>query len=251
MRWLNLLAVAGAVIVASTEAMADFGPQQGNCPNAAGCYELSGDISELDALAVRTMVEDLQRRKVSRPYVMLNSRGGDVDAALSIGRDLRKVRAIATMGEMHICYSSCVFVLSGATQRAVGGSVGIHRPYSERTGLIDVDQAQREYTRLTQTAKRFLAEMNLPGELYEAMVRIPPEEIRVLNSFELSAFGLNTPDPVEQDFFDSIGAKQYNLTKQEYLSRKAREKQTCGAVLQTGDVDAYNACVDRVMRTGQ
>lgn len=249
-RYAQLFLVA-CLATTTSDGWANFARRTGNCPAPAGCYELSGAITDVDALAVRTMTQDLEKRHLVTPHVRLNSPGGSVGAAMAIGRNFRKIRAIATMGEAHICHSACVFVLAGATQRAIGGSVGIHRPYSELTGLLDIEKAQSEYTRLSQASKLFLREMNLPEELYEAMVRTPPEEIRLLDRNELSAFGLNKTDPVEEDFFNSLGAQKYGLTKQEYLRRKSHTKQACNSALQSGNVNAYNDCGERVMRTGQ
>ncbi|MHB1401348.1 MAG: COG3904 family protein [Thiobacillus sp.] len=199
------------------------------------------------------MAQGLVERRPSAPQVSvsLDSRGGSVDAAIEIGRNLRKIRAIATMGEDNVCFSACVFILAGATQRLIGGSVGIHRPYSEQTGVININEAQREYSRLSQKAKTFLRDMNIPEDLYESMVRIPPEEIRLLDSQELSAFGLNQPDPVESHFHDSLYSQQYGLTKQDYLRRKSLSKKVCNSALQSGNASAYNACNDRVMKTGK
>lgn len=244
------LFLAACLATTTSHGWANFSQRTGYCPAPAGCYELSGGITGADAIAVQTMTQDLERRRLTTPQIVLNSSGGSIDAAMAIGRNLRKIRALATMGEVQICYSACVFVLAGATQRAIGGAVGIHRPYSERTGLLDIDKAQSEYTRLSQASKAFLREMNLPEELYEAMVRTPSEEIRILHRSELSAFGLNKTDPVEEDFFNSLGAQKYSLTKQEYLRRKSRSKQVCNSVLQSGNATAYYACDERVMRTG-
>lgn len=243
--------IFGALLLFSFDAIADFTPSNRGCTSAAGCYELSGEITQSDALAVRSIAANIQKKNISHPTMFLNSRGGDVYAAMSIGRDLRKIRAVAVMVHGSTCFSSCVFVLAGATQRLVGGKVGVHRPYSEQTGAINAGDAQRRYTALMQDSKNFLKEMNIPGELYEAMVRIPPEKIHILNDFDLANFGLNRIDPVEEDLFDSLAAKRYGITKREYLRRKAQKEVECDAIIQTGNAEAYRACGDRVMRAGK
>jgi hypothetical protein len=59
----------------------------------------------------------------------INSRGGDVAAAMAIGRMLRKENA--WLGVNGVCISACVLILAGAVDRQIGKSdaVGIHRPY--------------------------------------------------------------------------------------------------------------------------
>lgn len=240
------------LISTTTKSYADFVPYDPNCPIRAGCYSLSGEITNRDVLAVHAMIQNLQTRKInSNPLVKLNSSGGDIDAAIEIGRSLRKTGAVATIGKSDVCFSACVFVLAGAPQRAIFGSVGIHRPYSLRTGDISIEDAQRDYTRLMHLSKSYLIEMNLPDALYEAMIRTPPEELRVLDEYELANFGLNSIDPVQQEVSDSFDAKQYGLTKQEYFHRKVLSKQICDSVLQTGDGNGWNQCNERVMRTAQ
>lgn len=202
---------------ATTESFADFAPDQNNSDG----YLLSGEITNLDAQAVRTMIQDRQARKMRSPLVTLNSHGGSIYAAMDIGRNLRKIRATAILGQIRECSSACVFVLAGATQRMVYGSVGIHRPYNPSTERVSMEEAQREYTQLMRLSKSYLTEMNLPQELYEAMVRTPPEELRLLDQKELTNFGLNKTDPVAQDFYDSASAKHFSITKQELWRRQA------------------------------
>ena len=231
----------------------NFQSPPGTCSNPSGCYVLSGTITGEDATRVNTVVNDLVGRKLSTPMIWLDSPGGSVDAAILIGRNLRRARAIAAIGEKGNCLSACVFVLAGATQRVVGGIVGIHRPYDAGSAIKTFDETQRDYTRLARDAKVFLAEMNLPEQLYEAMVRIPPEEMRRLEEHELATFGLNKVDPVYEDYRDSQVAKQFGVSKQVYLQRKALSKTKCDMVLQQSgsDISAYTACDDRVMRTGR
>ena len=68
--------------------------------------------------------------------VRLDSLGGDVDTALSIGRIVRADKAaVAVLGDGR-CLSSCVFVLAGGAIRYVAGPVGIHRPFAPEARLL-------------------------------------------------------------------------------------------------------------------
>jgi hypothetical protein len=79
-----------------------------------------------------------------------------------------------------------------------------------------------------ETAVRvYLREMNLPEQLFEAMVRVPPEEIRILSDKELEAFGLSGTDPVEQDYIDAIDASYYGISKTECIRRRASVYKFC------------------------
>lgn len=239
--------IAGWFFFTSFSAKADFVAMHQNCNNLAGCYVLSGEITKQDALAVREITEESLGQNLSHPQILLNSKGGDVYAAFSIGRDIRKIQGAAIVTMDSVCYSACVFILAGATQRLVGGSVGIHRPYRNNTELVSIDEAQSQYTMLMKDSKKFLEEMNLSGELYEAMVRISPEQIRILSDNELSAYGLNRIDPVQDDYYDTVGAGSYGITKQEYLARKYKKDTVCERFVQAGDQDAFQECSERVM----
>ena len=75
----------------------------------------------------------------------------------------------------------------------------------------------------------------------------------MLEDYQLAAFGLNKVDPVYEEYRDSLAAKQFGISKQVYLQRKALSKTKCDIVLQQsgGDINAYTTCDDRVMRTGR
>jgi hypothetical protein len=63
----------------------------------------------------------------------INSQGGDVNAAIAIGRMFRKERAHLQVNENSVCISACVLILAGAVERPVSGAIGIHRPYLRTT----------------------------------------------------------------------------------------------------------------------
>ena len=235
----------------SGKTLARFSVVSENCTVRSGCYQITGEIGDDDATKVQALVQDLRKRDMATPMFFLNSVGGSVQASLRIGRELRKVKAIAVVDREHSCLSACVFVLGGATQRVVTGKVGIHRPYSPSARNLTFEETQREYTSLPRAAKGFLSEMNLPEDLFEAMVRVPPETIRILNVAELSSYGLSRPDPVWQEVMDANYARQYGISKQTYLQRKALAEQMCSQFRKSGNSAAYSECDERVLRTGQ
>lgn len=224
------------------------------CPSSQSeCHEISGLITQKDLQQVRTITERVERRgNKATHFFRLNSKGGDIDAAIGIGRELRKISAVAAVTDNSVCLSACVFVLAGAVQRLVGGRVGIHRPYSSRTDLQDYSVVQKEHKRLANTARAFLEDMNLPSHLYDAMLRVPPEQIRVLSTKELSDYGLDQSDPVEQELVDSAEARKYGLSKLEFIQRKGEVQAACASEWtqgqRTGDFKAYFTCRDQILR---
>ncbi|BAO31030.1 hypothetical protein SUTH_03257 [Sulfuritalea hydrogenivorans sk43H] len=158
--------------------------------------------------------------------VSLDSEGGDLYAAMAIGRMFRKARVWAQVGWSGKCMSSCVILLAGAVKRSTfdGGPVGIHRPYSIDTNAISFEALQTKTTKLGADVSAYLREMNIPESLYENMKQIPPETIRVLSYSELKTFGLYDSDPVFSELNDNSEAHLARVTKGEYLSRKAQSK---------------------------
>lgn len=159
-------------------------------------------------------------------WVNLESEGGDVYAAMAIGRMFRKARVWALVGWSGKCMSSCVLLLAGAVKRSTfdGGPVGIHRPYSTSTGSGSFEELQTKTTKLGVDVAAYLQEMNIPSSLYESMRLIPPESIKILGLSELEKFGLYDNDPVFAELNDNSEAKLARISKQEFMSRKAQSK---------------------------
>jgi hypothetical protein len=66
-------------------------------------------------------------------FLTLDSTGGDVDAALQIGRIIRKNEGIINVREHYKCYSSCALIYIAGVQRSNFGVIGLHRPYLAST----------------------------------------------------------------------------------------------------------------------
>lgn len=256
----NFLAAFLALLSASycTHAVASFetsdaSPADGRkfCIQQEKCARLRGEITDHDAFSLDQWIQSLPKKGPS-PTLEVDSYGGNLKAAIHIGRTLRQYKAMIRLWLPGKCLSACVFILAGAPNRIALGQIGVHRPYSNRTGQVDIGVLQREYTELSQLAKEYLREMNISDELFELMVRTPAEQIRVLSPQEVALFGLNQNDPVYQEWVDSIGAKQYGTSKQEYLRRKVLSNQLCVPILEkTKNYEKWNGCEQRVMTTGK
>jgi hypothetical protein len=63
--------------------------------------------------------------------VLLNSEGGDVAAAMSIGRMVREAQIVTAIHERSVCASACILILSGGVWRYARDDtrLGLHRPY--------------------------------------------------------------------------------------------------------------------------
>jgi hypothetical protein len=69
---------------------------------------------------------------------ILGSEGGDLAAALAMGRYLRAMNFDVVILPDAVCYSACVFLLAAGIDKKVQGHVGIHRPYFTSGGTGSV-----------------------------------------------------------------------------------------------------------------
>lgn len=163
--------------------------------------------------------------------LMLNSEGGDLTTAIEIGRLVRRwPNSSVLVTEDSKCFSACVFVLAGGLHRRVDGKVGIHRPFNATTNSNTFESSQKTFRTLEQSAKAFLKDMNVPTSLYDEMMSVPPQKLRLLTEQELVRFGIGQSDPAYQDNSDAEAARAYGLDKEAYLYRKERADRICEAL---------------------
>lgn len=235
----------------------------------AGAFVLSIDglavhlVGEISVKDVVELKKHVGRSPVRKIVLYANSRGGDWEAAMDLGRALRASQSAVMVVNDSICMSACVLVLAGATTRIVDESakVGIHRPYSQSTKPLTFDEAQVRYRLLETKTKQYLKAMNMPDSLWDALVATPPEKVRFLSLTELEAFRLTGKDPALQEVEDAENARKQGLTKEVYFVRKNQVWPKCGSLFPTqeeidrpGDalalrkLTAYGACELAVLR---
>lgn len=175
------------------------------------------------------------------------SPGGDVEAAVRVGRVLRKQATHATLEGP--CASACVLMYAGAVRRAVlvwGNDrvIGLHRPYS----LTPSASFQSEQTRVNAYSakiRQYLTEMNIAPDLYEAMVRVPPEDVRWVNAKELADLGMPEWDPVYMEYMAGKRASELGLSREE-LNRRLKLRETQCDQLDGRIGPQYCNCVVRI-----
>ena len=218
----------------------------------------SGKIWPIITLSGTITTDDLKHfitfsqmaRKEGMPYtVVLNSLGGDVETAISMGRIVRQEDVIVGVYGNDKCVSSCVFVLAGGKSRIVNGRarVGIHRPFSPIDMQTTTLQQRQKYERLEKEVKSYLREMNIPTELYDHMVRIPPEKVKYLSEAELQRYGLNENDPYDDAAQTASLAKRLGISNQEMIRRKAKWDKECS----TTSASNLEECSRRVIDEGR
>lgn len=131
--------------------------------------------------------------------VLLNSPGGDGEAAMQIGRNLRQKNAhVFVIGR---CESACVFVLAGGVVRAARkGSVGVHAgrlAVADSNGRIvkelDVTNSLEGSFKLTQfnsEIRNYFAEMGISHGLLDVVLAHQTRQTYKLSDQEMRCYRL-------------------------------------------------------------
>lgn len=208
--------------------------------------ELIGEIQPSDAEALKRLIDSRISSTNKFRWIYLNSVGGDVATAMKIGRYLRALEFDTNVEESARCLSSCVFIFAAGLNKLAPStsSIGIHRPFGVATGLRSRDEVTKQFREMTAQVYAYFDEMNIPRSLPEEMLRIPPEQMRMLTFDETQQYGLNGKYPVEQELDDSFAAKRFGVSRQEYLARRNRALQTCTS-LKPYSIDT--ACLNAIL----
>ncbi len=182
----------------------------------------SGPIVPADLAAAKAMTEMLRsgRQRVAGNLVWFASDGGDIDAAMELGRLLRRHGLLTVVGKFDQCLSACVFAFMGGERRMVAGRLGIHRPFFPFT--LDTPDRQVRFRNLQRVLKDYIEELDFPPSLYEAVMAVPPEVVHYLSTAELKRYYLDGISPSSEDLADAAEARRLKLSMAEYLARKAR-----------------------------
>jgi len=204
---------------------------------------LAGEITRADMASAGVMARLLRsgKHKLADNAVWLASNGGNIDAAMDLGRLLRELGAFTFVGKDDQCLSACVFVFMGGERRRVAGQLGIHRPFFPYTQNYP-DRPQR-FRHLQAVLKTYVEELDFPASLYEAVMLVPPETMRMLPPEELKRFYLEGISPSSEDIADAAAARRLDLSMADYLKYKVTapscavlvgDPARCGAKVQAG-----------------
>src|SRR5471030_874412 len=181
---------------------------------------LNGYISAEDVDSARVMESLLNkgRQKIAGNVVSFASNGGEVDAAIDLGRLLRKLGVSTVVARDDQCMSSCVFAFMGGDRRTAAGRIGIHRPYFSSTR--DVPDRRILYRQLQKKLQDYIEELDFPRSFYEAVMAVPSETVSVVAPADLKRFYLEGMSPSTQDDVDAASARALGISVLEYFERK-------------------------------
>lgn len=244
----HLIAFALAFTLLPSDSFAEIAIV-GNTPDTRGAV-ITGTITAQDA----KRIVELEKRGERLKLVRLDSSGGDVIAAMTIGRILRKNGGIVLVEEDDICASACVLIIAGGVVRSIHGKVLIHRPYSQATDTAGQNLAawDKKMKSFRKQMDAYLSEMNVSVGLADAMWAISPENSRVLTRAEREHFLLSESDSSYNDYTSTQNARKYGLTKQEYLRRYKIVTERCAEFAKQPfteeKVKDFSRCEESIMR---
>jgi hypothetical protein len=159
---------------------------------------ISGTITEQDAKSLQELSAEMERNNLFT--LLLDSKGGDVFAAMQIGRLIRKYDGSTVIGfnekkQGAKCYSSCALIFIAGVDRIIhsGGQLGLHRPY-----LSSIPQGrqvvEKQVPLVLSQVKQYVDEMGITDNFYQQMVNTKPSQMAIYredNYTELVPSGLN------------------------------------------------------------
>jgi hypothetical protein len=260
MRW--IVAAATALLLVRAPAWAEGVTSATSCKTMAGertCsfdIRISGPITDATPAALkRALAEraEMMRREGEQNdwwMIHIDSGGGNVLAAIEIGRLLREMDAPIQVDPEQVCASACVLIFAGAAHRLVFGQIGIHRPYFQIPSTdFAVADVQRWFSTLSMQIHDYLREVNVSDHLADDLMAVPPEQMRYLSADELVAYGLDIVDPVAKKTADLQDARKLGLDRATYIQRKILSESLC-RVVDPSDMRTIRlsrACTNAVM----
>lgn len=185
--------------------------------------------------------------------VDLNSQGGDIYAAMRIGRVIRKIGASVIIKNGNLCASSCVLILAGAGQRFIDKEalIAIHRPYQMTSSKTTAEREKAKYERLGSDIKTYLQEMNIDVNLYRDMLLISPHKERYLTFPEIEAYGFVKEDPFIEEAAAMNKAAKLGISRQELAVREGEIDRLCKWSDDDGAISVYFKCMQKILKTGR
>lgn len=149
----------------------------------------------IDPGAAGRLIEELAARGEYVKTVSLNSPGGALDDAMTMGRAIREKGIATEVADGALCASSCPLVMAGGVSRRAGdnAAIGIHQFYAAQNNrALAPAQAMSDAQVTTARINRYLKEMEVDPALWLHALDTPPTELYYLTPEELAQFDLVT-----------------------------------------------------------
>ena len=171
---------------------------------------IRGVINRDGAVLLSRVVERATAHEYTVASLVLDSQGGDADAAISMARLIRRsdifntapVVARIAPDYQSVCFSACVVLFSAAYDRELEfdinndpelpSRIGIHGPgqFDRTRSAYDSSAGNAEIARVSRRLKDYFRSIDVAERLVDDMFAVPFDEIRLLSREDLVAYGL-------------------------------------------------------------
>lgn len=128
--------------------------------------------------------------------VSFDSEGGNIIAALELGRAIRAAGFDSYQVKDRECASACALIfVSGVNRSAENGAIGVHQSWFGEDSGLDVGEAVSAVQELTADMLTYLIEMGVDPRFLNVSLTTPSEDMHYLTTKEMAdlkvTFGLN------------------------------------------------------------
>jgi hypothetical protein len=128
--------------------------------------------------------------------VSFASPGGDMRKAMELGRRIRAFRLSTIQTGVFECASACAIAFMGGTTRhAYPDSIGVHRMWYPKDGLLSVDEAVAAVQQVTAELVGYMIEMGADPALLQ--LAYATDELHYLSEDELAEYRVTTADSAD------------------------------------------------------
>lgn len=138
--------------------------------------------------------------------VSFDSPGGDIEAAIALGRAIRKHGAGTVVRQGSSCASACVYAFAGGTERqAAAGGLKVHRIRLDDLSAANLprEDGEREYRKAVKAVRGYFAEMRLDAALLDAAEKVPSADSLRLSRDVLVRYRLIDAAPFDEERYAS------------------------------------------------
>jgi hypothetical protein len=164
--------------------------------------------------------------------------GGDLSAAMKIGRLVRKFDGWTKIWFDDKCYSSCALIFIAGVRRTSFGELGLHRPYYGSAPQTR-QQLEKQVPLMLAALKQYVSEMGITDNFYQQMVNTEPSQIRKYRSDYETI--IPATDPVYQEIEIAYDARRRGITTAEM-----RQREKDGESCPVGNLKRTSLCRDAV-----
>jgi len=143
--------------------------------------QITGTIWDRDAGRLQNQFGETAPKIV--PKFSLNSEGGDIFAAIRIGRLIRKLKARTVVAPRAKCHSACALIFIAGMERTNSGEIGLHRPYHD----TDAEQLKQYLPALYAQVKDYVLEMGLSEAFFQKMMDTDSSKMAIYGPSETPA----------------------------------------------------------------